>query len=403
MANQYKGFRATRPTVIFISEEKQTYQVYFDIYPPVGKRIPYRFSKDINNLKPSQRKAKAEDFALAFYDGMKDGWNPLVQKYPAWELERAAIESFTFRTGLEHALKLKKKELSKWSYYDYAGTVRFMTNAAVECGLASISLNAIKRKDIRLIVATAKEQREWTANSRNKYLTLLKSLLSKLVDEEIIEVNPAHKIKDEQAPKGKGYRRITDQEHDRIVRHLYENHLDYLEYVLTIEDLMIRRKELLMIQVGDINLKERTLTVREEVAKTNTKRVLPITDDLLGILLRRQIYNLPATWYIFSKNKFAPGPEMYHPNSATSWWYQLVQDHKKGLGINCKMYAMKHRGGDVKILAGINIEAIKELCGHKSLQMTEIYVKELKKVHANEIIEKSPSLMAKVVQMKKAE
>lgn len=370
------------------------------IYPPGKKPVPYRFSKGINCRKPYERHDIAREFADQFWDALKDGWNPLTLKYPQWTEEKRKLQVLTFHTGLEYALKLKKETLSKWSFPDYRGAVRFMQKAAKECGLGDIPIENIDRKDVRLIVSTAKELNEWSANARNKYLSLLKSLLTALVDDDDkLKNNPAHGIKDEKIVKGPGYKRLTDREHDLIVQTLYTNYPDYFEYVMTIEDVLIRRKELLMIQAGDINLSARQLTIREEVAKTNTERKIPITDDFMDVLLRREIYKLPKNWYIFSSDKFKPGPLQYHPNSPTNWWRNIVI---KGLGINCKMYSLKHLGADKKLLAGISIETLKDLCGHKSIQMTEIYAQEIKNIRANEIIAKSPSYMAKVVQMKKA-
>lgn len=399
MKHPFKGFSCTRPTVLTISEEKSTYEVYFLIYLPIGKPVPYRFSRGINSLKVNQRKGMAQDLADAFWDALKDGWNPLKMKYPQFEDEKSKLQALTFGTGLAHALKLKKEILSIWSYPDYKGTVRFIHKAAIECGLNDTPIENIDRKDIRLIISVAKEQNDWTSNARNKYLTLLKALLTVLVDDEKLKTNPAHGIKSEKVVKGPGFKRLTDPEHEKIVEHLYTNHPDFFEYVMTIEDVLIRRKELLMIQVCDINLAARQLTIRESVAKTNTERKIPITDDFLNVLLRRRVYLLPKDWYLFSSDKFRPGPGKYHPNVPTTWWREIVIE---GLGIDCKMYSLKHRGADKKILAGISIEALKDICGHKSIQMTEVYAQEIKNVHANEIISKSPSYMAKIVQMKKA-
>jgi site-specific recombinase XerD len=86
---------------------------------------------------------------------------------------------------------------------------------------------------------------------------------------------------------------------------------------------------------------------------------------------------------------------MYHPNTPTHWWKQMVID---GLGIDCKMYSLKHKGADDKIEAGIELDALRNLYGHKSKQMTEIYARAVKGKYKQNIIDQAP-VFAKVVKM----
>lgn len=404
MQYPFTGFRCTKPKVVFLNEKDHTYQVQFFIYPFAGKRVPYRFSKGINNLKPSLRKSTAEDYAQAFWDGLQSGWNPLVVPYPAFELEKREQELFNLPRALDYCLGIKKPFLSKHSYPDYLGTVRFIKKAAAECSLTIQPVAKLERKDIRLIIATAKELNEWSSNARNKYLSLLKSLLTVLVDEDLIKFNPAHDIKDEPAQKGPGYSRLTEGEKERIARHLFQKVPHYFEYLLFIYQLGVRRTELLMIQLKDINLQRRQITIRAEVAKNNKQRMVPVTDDLFDILMGREIYSKPIEWYLFSSWKFLPGPRMFHPNTPTNWWRKYVIRSKDGgLGINCKMYSLKHKGADDKIDAGIPLDALKNLYGHHSKQMTEIYAASVRDKYQQMIIDNAPTFTAKVIQLKKAE
>ncbi len=52
---------------------------------------------------------------------------------------------------------------------------------------------------------------------------------------------------------------------------------------------------------------------------------------------------------------------------------------------------MKHTGCDDKILAGIDLDALKELYGHSSKYMTENYASVLKQVNRKKIVKLSPS------------
>ena len=74
-------------------------------------------------------------------------------------------------------------------------------------------------------------------------------------------------------------------------------------------------------------------------------------------------------------------------DTATKLWKKIVMDT---LGIQKYLYALKHTGADSKILAGIPIEALKDMYGHTSVLMTEKYARKIKEVHREKIIKSSP-------------
>lgn len=397
MAFQFNGFTATKPVISLIDASQMQYEVIFFVYDQDGKKHPKRFKRGINSLKIKERKSQAEAVADVLWEGLQNGWNPLIQKYPSFKKVEEDLVKLTFSTALDFALNIKKEFLSKWSFYDYRGCVRFMKKAAGTCSLLNTLIRDVKRKDIRMIVATAKEQNEWSNNARNKYLSILKSLLTVLVDEERLEYNPAHQIKDEKTNETEGYKRLTDEEKEMIAGALYQHSPDFFEYLMFIYQLGIRRTELLLVKVKDINLQRRQITIRADVAKTNRPRVVPITDDLYDILMKREVWSLPKDWYLFSNDKFRPGEGDYHPNVPTEWWSNLVQ---KKLGIDCKMYSLKHKGADDKIETGLDLDVLKTLYGHRSKQMTEIYAKAVKEKYNEQIVNKAPSF-AKVIPMRR--
>jgi integrase len=402
MAIQFKGFRATKPIARLIDSSKGNYEAFFIVYDPAGKKIPIRISNKVNIFPVPQRKSYAQALAAELWDSLQRGWNPIQEKWPKWNLQHDEEVPMSFSQALDFSLAIKKKVLSPYSIPDYEGCVRFMKTAALKSDLVDTDIKKIKRKDIRLIIATAKEDNKWSNNARNKYLSILQGLLTVLVDEEQLEYNPSHKIKAEPTEQGLGYRSATPEEKEAIATRLIEKAPDFFDYIMLIYQSGIRRKELLMLKVSDINLQRREIIIRPEVAKSNRKRIVPIPDDIYQILMSREIYKLPKTLYVFSNERFKPGPVAYHVNTPTKWWKELIQDPtaKGGLGIDVKMYGMKHTGGDDKIRAGIELDVLKTLYGHRSKQMTENYAKAVREQYSQTIIDRSPSF-AKVVKMRK--
>lgn len=398
MAYPFKGFKATRPIARLIDPVRTLYDVFFIVYPDSGPKKQIRFQKDINESeRPPERKQKAEELVFVLWEALQKGWDPTKEKYPCFAKQEQRLNHYTFSTALDHAIALKKPSLSRYSVYDFEGTVRFMKEAARKCGCDNAPLRSIKRKDIRMIVATAKELNEWSSNARNKYFSLLRSLLTALVDNELLEYNPAKGIKNEVSAPGPGYKRLTDDELARVVDHLTVIAPAFLEYFLFIYHDGIRRTELLQVKVKDIDIVRRQITIRAEVAKTNRQRHVPINDELMQILVHREIWKCPKDWYLFSNSKFNPGPVPYHPNVPTEWWYKYVQTDLK---IDCKLYSGKHKGADDKIKAGVPLLALKQMYGHKSEQMTQIYADAVKEQYMQQIIDKSPTL-AKVIYLQR--
>jgi integrase len=399
MSFPFKGFRATRPVARLSKQDPPEYEVFFTYYDPSGKKHYYRYKKGINSLPLRERKVQCEIAATVLWEALNKGWNPLKEKYPVENAIKGVVTP-TLGNSLEHCLEVRTKHLSIYTTYGYKYCVRHIKRAAKELGMLDAPIHTLERKDMRTIIATAKEMNGWNSYMRNRYVTWIKTLLSVLVDEEVITINPVAGIKKEQFVKGPGFKRLTDAQKETIEKHLAVQAPLFFEFVMFIYQAGIRRKELHLVQVKDINIQARELRIRADVAKTNVERTVPLADDLLEILMHRNIWELPGEYYLFSRDQFRPGPRSYCPVVSTNLWKKLVI---QGLGIDCKMYSLKHKGADDKIEAGIPLEALKNLYGHSSTQMTEIYAQAVKKKHYQEIIEKSPAFTAKVIPLKKAE
>lgn len=398
MRYQFNGFSATKPIARIIDAGKSIYDVFFYAQPDKGSKKQMRYKAGINDQPEEKRAAQAKAMAAVYWDALNEGWNPFIDRYPDFSPKAPQSPILTFNDGLDYALRVKRPMLSKYSMYDYDGCARFMKAAAAKTGHLYMKVEEIKRKDVRAIVMLAREMNNWTSQARNKYLTILRSMFSVLEQDDLIDMNPAFRIKDEPVPVTLGYKRLTDVEKERIADHLLQIAPEFFEYLMFIYDDGIRRKETLLLQVQDIRMGTREIRIRAEVSKNNRERLVPITDTLLQVLIGRRIWDYPPDYYIFSSNKFRVGRSQYHPNVPTTWWRELVQ---KQLGIDCKMYSLKHKGADDKILAGVNLDALRNLYGHRSQQMTEVYARAIKGKYKDEIIDKAP-VFAKIVEISKA-
>ena len=85
---------------------------------------------------------------------------------------------------------------------------------------------------------------------------------------------------------------------------------------------------------------------------------------------------------------FKPSFTQVKRDTATKLWNKIVI---KGMKIEKYMYAMKHTGADDKILAGISLDALRDMYGHTSKLMTEKYARKVKDIYREQIVMNSPS------------
>lgn len=224
-------------------------------------------------------------------------------------------------------------------------------------------------------------------------------MLSELIDWDIIEYNPAHKIKLLPVIDSEANIPATPEQHKIIKECLETKHPHFYIYVATIYHCGIRPKEILDIRLSDIDLVSKRITLKAEHTKTNKKRIVPINNHLLKLFSTMDVGLYPKDFYLFgsyrtpgagNKGKFIdfiPAPTHIKRDTATKRWKRIVKD---GLGIDVNLYSNKHKGANDKIIAGIDLDTLRELYGHTSDLMTMRYAKQVKEVYRNEIINKSP-------------
>lgn len=380
----------TIPKVVKYDDLSKSWFVYFRY----DKKL-FRYKYGINYIDNyKERLIEANAIQEALLQKLKEGWNPnipdVIQKH----------SELTFNDALDFALEKKQSNISKKTYSGYSGTVNFMKAAVHDLKFHNLLIVDTKRLHVKLIIEKAKENRSWSNNAFNKHLNHLKAILSELIQWDIIESNPAHKINNLAVSESDANIPACDEDIEKIKNELSENHKHFYNFILTIFHTGIRPEEILKIKISMVNLKTQEITLPAEITKTNIKRIVPINNHLLSIYESMNIDFTKPDYYLFGSYResgkgnvgkfvdFIPGPTHINRDTATKRWERVV---KKGLGIQMNMYAMKHLGANKKILAGLELDSLRELYGHKSKLMTEKYAKVVKEEHRKNIMQFSPA------------
>lgn len=361
--------------------------------------------KGINYIKRKDERIRQGNALIKWWkDRLQNGWMP--DEWLTDIPKNALIFPVTkFNDALDFALD--NCVVASKTKSGYAGSVKFFKEAATALNL-NMSIKDIDRPHIMLMLKWIKEKRNWSNHAYNKHLGYICAVIARLMDWKVIKFNPAEKIKTLPVTETMKFIPYTDDEKRKIQECLFPKYYRFFVLFLHVYHCGLRPKEALSLRIKDVNLDNQLITIipdlTEENSKTKKIRYVPINNHLLRFLRQFELQNYPSEYYVFG-SPFIPGegrrgminakhPEYFKPSqvkikrdTVTKLWKELIID---GLGINKYLYAGKHTGSDDKILAGIDLDTLKELYGHSSKFMTEKYVSVLMQVHKKKIIEMSP-------------
>jgi integrase len=380
----------TTPKIVKYDDLTKAWFVYFRY----NKKL-FRFKYGINYIQNyKQRLLEAQALQSALLEKLKQGWNPdLPDIYNQ-------INNYTLIEALDFALDKKKSVLAKKSIADYSCTLNFIKTAISALFLENIQINEVKRIHIKTILDKIKEQRCSTNNSYNKYLTHFGAILSELIQYDIIEFNPADKIKHLPIEESIFHKPASLKDIEIIKKELYTKDHNFYNFVSVIFHLGIRPDEILQIKLSMIDFENEIITLIPKNTKGRKKyRILPINRHLMSYFEKLELSDQPKDFYLFGsfrhpgkgnvgpKLDFISGPTRIKVDTATRRWESIV---KIGLKINMTMYAMKKHGANMKLSSGISLEAISEQFGHSKVETTKIYTTMLNEINRNEVLLKSP-------------
>jgi integrase len=219
-------------------------------------------------------------------------------------------------------------------------------------------------------------------------LASLRSVLSKAVKWELLEANPLLRLRVKAAQPRSVVRFLSAAEENRLREALrnrdaslagarasankwrqarkrplfpdistgaYGDHLHPV--VLLAMNTGLRKSELLALDWTDINMEARMLTVRREHAKSGKQRHVPLNGEALAVL--RQ-------WL----SQVGDHGAVFGVASVKSGWESLLAAAKIE---NFRFHDLRHHFASRLVMAGVDLNTVRELLGHADLTMTLRY------------------------------
>jgi integrase len=274
------------------------------------------------------------------------------------------------------------------------------------------------------LIDECSKERDFSNHNYNKHISVLRSMFSVLVNYRILNLNPLVGYEDKDVPESNLYQDYTENEKERIYKHLLKVHPQLFVVMSLVYHTGIRPKEVLALKVDNIDLGNLIITIAPEEGAENSKtlnvRRIPVNPHLYELLKGMNLESFPDNYFVFGspfkngrshpinengkrvygsmvKDYLTPNATRVKRDTVTKLWRKLIIDGPPtGLGIKKYLYAAKHTGTDDKTDAGLELQDIQHMYGHKSEAMTERYKKRKRQMEAKkEILAKSPEFSKK--------
>lgn len=127
----------------------------------------------------------------------------------------------------------------------------------------------------------------------------------------------------------------------------------------------LRRGELLKLKWENVHFDQRNLTVIAETSKTGKTRHIPLNDEAVGVLKQwKEQPGVKSPYYVFAGLDGLPLKAM-----RTSW--EGVLDEAEI--VNFRWHDLRHTFASKLVMAGVDLNTVRELLGHSDYKMTLRY------------------------------
>lgn len=385
-------------------DKKYVWRVWFRFFDEATGRQNMVSRKTNLNAIPDYRERLANAKALVqiLKNRLDKGWNPITNTYPEVKDASAHLKELTFPQALDFAFEKKAKDWSYKTKQDYGSQIKYLKKAALSLDMADRKIIEFERPDYKLLLEELAELRGFDANGYNKYRTTLSSLLSEMIQWNVVKFNFIRDIKEKKVAKSFAHRPPTQDQRLLIITRIKSQCPDYYRFLAVLYGCGIRPKEITRLRIRHLHKLEGVFRLSKDITKNREEREVAIPHWVMDLLSELDLHKQGPETFIFGggKKMFLPGPAQMGPNTATRYWHQLVKRPvaKGGLGLDITQYSLKKLSADDMVRlqrregTGNLLELAKEQFGHASTSQTEVYSSEHKVIMQEVIKQKMPQL-----------
>lgn len=354
-----------------LTRGKYAWYVYFYAFHPTECKLKRKRIK-INFRKSSVREKLrlANSLISRLTEKLIEGWNPWIEaeNSNSYILFDDVIDRFTKRLEkLTSDGMLEKISLeSKISHLNVIKTYNKSLNHPI------VYIYQFDKKFISNFLDYVYEVRKVTPRTRDNHLSFIRTFCSFLVEKSYLNSRPDESFKVFGSKKFKKKRTsLSDSDLKRLVDWCKENDRHFLLAIYLLFYCCIRPKEMVMLKIGDINIKEQTLIISEEIAKNDKTACVTLPVVVIELMLELNIFSYGNENFIFSK-KWKPGLKMYRPDKFRDYWTKVIRPTLK-FPASYQFYSLKDTGITHMLKNNVDIISVRDQARHSSIAMTNKY------------------------------
>ena len=228
--------------------------------------------------------------------------------------------------------------------------------------------------------------RKISGRTFNNYLIDYRTFFNTLIKNKYIVTNPFRAV-DKMPEQETDKRPFMDLEATAYFDFLKEHDPDFYIVSLYTYYLALRPAEICRMKISDFWLEKGVVVVPASKAKTKTKRIIPIAKPFLP-LLKEYFRNKPSGYYICSKGMI-PGIQFEHSTRIAEHFRKIAK--KLNIPEEVKFYSLKDTAADRLLERGFTLKTIRDLFGHSSIATTDKYIKKIRSMIDQRLIDNFPT------------
>lgn len=290
-----------------------------------------------------------------------EGWNPVIEK-----------SGLSKVVTVSEAVRLYKKSYSNVrpdSLRSYDSMTKAFTDFCTLYNMSDKPIYEFGRQAAQQYMLHI-DDRDVSAKTYNNYVRFMGQFMNFCVDKGLAKENPFASIK---------LKRVDEKKRTVIPPEVRQKIMDYLVredmegfrlLCLLTYHCLIRPKELLMLKVSYVSMKNNLIIIPAEVAKNHCERQISMPMDI-AVLMADYIKSAESNQYLFSRG-YKPGRVLLTTRDTGRTWANLRTE--LGLPKCYQFYSLKDTGITEMLEAGVPAKMVQELADHHSLEMTQKYV-----------------------------
>jgi len=352
--------------------------VFFAAFDPVKGELRRKriYLDHISNKKTRDRHAvRLIDHINKKLDA---GQNPFVD-------DTSKKQYTTIKEALQFVLDFKNMYIRKRTKHTFDSRMNVLTEWLEKKKMMSSFIFELNGDVAMTFMNSLITDRKIKGRTWNNYLLDYRTFFNCLVKNNYIVKNPFHtisKMREEWVNK----RPFTNEEVKKYFDYVKKNDYDFYVISLFCYYLALRPAEICRLHIFDFFMDKEMVIVPAISSKAAKKRIIPIAKPL-QLILKDYFAQFPSGSRICSQ-KFIPGNVEIAPTRIAEH-FRIIANHLE-IPKDVYFYSLKDTAADRLMEAGFTPKTIRDLFGHSSIAVTDVYLKKIRTSIDRKLIDQFP-------------